>query len=67
MAAQEAEVTDEDGIDGPFERGMSRIPAARGVCRVCRRLYAVKADGSVRGHRHHGRPCAGSGVTPEAK
>ncbi len=36
----------------------------RGECPGCRRIYAMRADGTVRGHSWNGRWCAGSRRPP---
>jgi hypothetical protein len=39
-----SKLTDEDGIDGPFERAMARIPRPRCACGRARRKAAAKCQ-----------------------
>lgn len=49
------------------------IPGLRGICEVCHTSILIRADGKLRYHGPHPRPCAGGGtesvglVAPGAK
>jgi hypothetical protein len=59
-------LTDDDGIDAPFERRMTRIPAERGVCPSCKKTRALTSGGKLRRHLRGLDWCIGSGQPPRS-
>lgn len=43
-----------------------RIPGLRGLCDICKGDFLIRADGTLRYHGPHPRPCKGGGSKPTA-
>lgn len=41
-----------------------RIPGLRGLCGICQGSILIRADGKLRYHGPHPKPCIGSGQQP---